>query len=1163
MDSHRPIRSLCLSLTLVLVVFTAAIAPASAQTYFNMSSGNYSESFTGWTNYPVNWNGLATNSSTNAIPSATRITTTSVSIINLSSSGGVQSPTNGSGVNIQFLSTGVTDNTASVGTDLNLNFSNRVAGTLGFDAAAVANSTGNRVGTLRVYFATNSSPTNASDWTEITGGGLPYVATNNVAGSTAVRAALPPAISSNNTVKLRFYYANGTGGTAGSRPRISIDNLQVTSTSASANAPTVTSFSPAGGPAGTSVVITGANFSTATTVAFNGASALFTANSPTQITATVPGGATTGLISVTNPDGTGFSATSFIVPTVTVTLPASIVEGASGTGELTIPEALSTNLPVTLTSSSTNDLTVETGIEIFAGTTNYTFNISAPVNSTNGSNTVVTVTPVAAGFASAPGSITVLNTDAPKIPLTTLATNSYTQNFNTLGTNAFSNVISTTIGVQASLGGAVNTNLNGWFATAIAGSSVNTNLAADNGSSTNEAVYNYGTTGDANRSLGSLAGGSMTPAFGALISNSTASTLNSVVVNITGKIWRSSTSTQNFLNFAYGKVDGTVVNNINFLTATNPANIFALPLANIYGPSPVATNGPLDGDNVTNQVQISNVTIPVALEPGETMFIRWQDFNNPGNDAGLAIDDVSLTASTALAGPVLGAVVVDDLLLLQNGATVSSSVLTDAGSALTSRGFVYSQTSLNSNPVVGGPNATAITNDPPDVSAFTNAISGLLASTAYTVKSFAINANGTNYGPAAAFITLAPSPSFTGVYTQSFDGLTNTTLPSGWRAISTGGINGYSGSWTNPSASTGGFYGRTNTPGILGYLHTGSSGILTNRLTLINNTGGTVTNLFVSYMGEVNLNNNTRFPAWTVVVDGQTNASLAYSTAGGSNEFKSAQITGLNISNGGTITIGWWSDRGTNASGSSRLIGMTSVRVATNAIGVPTIGVSGTLTNFTTTISNASPSQNFSASGTDLTSNIAVTAPSNYEVSTNNTTFTPSVVLTQSGGIVAATPVYVRIAASAPIGNPAGQVSLTSTGASSQNVLVSGTVSQAGETFTNWAQGAPLNSANLVLYAIGGATSPTATNGIAMSNAVTSSNLSITAVVRTNDPSLKVFGQSIVDLAAGTWSSNGVSTNIPVDQTGVPSGNQRQIFSTPLGIDGKKFLRLQTTLSNQ
>ena len=158
----------------------------------------------------------------------------------------------------------------------------------------------------------------------------------------------------------------------------------------------------------------------------------------------------------------------------------------------------------------------------------------------------------------------------------------------------------------------------------------------------------------------------------------------------------------------------------------------------------------------------------------------------------------------------------------------------------------------------------------------------------------------------------------------------------------------------------------------------------------------------------------------------------------------------------------------------------------------------------------------------------------------------------------------MRIASTAPIGSPAGSVTLASSGASSQNVLVAGTVSQAGETFTNWAQGAPLNSANLMLYAIGGATSPTATNGIAMSNAVTSSNLSITAVVRTNDPNLGVFGQSIVNLGAGIWTNNDVSriTN-GVDQSGVPSGNQRQIFSTPLGIDGKKFLRLQTTLSNQ
>ena len=117
-------------------------------------------------------------------------------------------------------------------------------------------------------------------------------------------------------------------------------------------------------------------------------------------------------------------------------------------------------------------------------------------------------------------------------------------------------------------------------------------------------------------------------------------------------------------------------------------------------------------------------------------------------------------------------------------------------------------------------------------------------------------------------------------------------------------------------------------------------------------------------------------------------------------------------------------------------------------------------------------------------------------------------------------------------------------------------------TFAGWSGGAAIEPEAAVRYAIGGATSPTATNGIAMSNAVTLSNLSITAIVRTNDPNLSVFGQSIVNLGAGIWTTNDVSriTN-GVDQTGVPSGNQRQIFSTPLGIDGKKFLRLRVDLA--
>jgi uncharacterized repeat protein (TIGR03803 family)/YD repeat-containing protein len=52
--------------------------------------------------------------------------------------------------------------------------------------------------------------------------------------------------------------------------------------------PSITSFTPGSGSVGSSVVITGTNFTDATDVTFNGIFADFTVNSPTQITAIVP-----------------------------------------------------------------------------------------------------------------------------------------------------------------------------------------------------------------------------------------------------------------------------------------------------------------------------------------------------------------------------------------------------------------------------------------------------------------------------------------------------------------------------------------------------------------------------------------------------------------------------------------------------------------------------------------------------------------------------------------------------------------------------------------------------------------------------------------------------------------------------------------------------------
>ena len=72
----------------------------------------------------------------------------------------------------------------------------------------------------------------------------------------------------------------------------------------SQRSPTSTSLSRISGPIGTSVTLTGTNFTGATSVLFNGTPAPgFVVNSPTSITVTVPAGATTGPVTVTTPGG--------------------------------------------------------------------------------------------------------------------------------------------------------------------------------------------------------------------------------------------------------------------------------------------------------------------------------------------------------------------------------------------------------------------------------------------------------------------------------------------------------------------------------------------------------------------------------------------------------------------------------------------------------------------------------------------------------------------------------------------------------------------------------------------------------------------------------------------------------------------------------------------
>jgi hypothetical protein len=95
----------------------------------------------------------------------------------------------------------------------------------------------------------------------------------------------------------------------------------------------VTSFTPAAGPVGTLVTMSGTGLSAVTEVTFNGVSAgAPTIVSATQMTAVVPVGSTTGRIGVTSAAWTTLSVASFKVsPKITALSPLSALPGAAVT----------------------------------------------------------------------------------------------------------------------------------------------------------------------------------------------------------------------------------------------------------------------------------------------------------------------------------------------------------------------------------------------------------------------------------------------------------------------------------------------------------------------------------------------------------------------------------------------------------------------------------------------------------------------------------------------------------------------------------------------------------------------------------------------------------------------------------------------------------------
>jgi hypothetical protein len=136
--------------------------------------------------------------------------------------------------------------------------------------------------------------------------------------------------------------------------------------------------------------------------------------------------------------------------------------------------------------------------------------------------------------------------------------------------------------------------------------------------------------------------------------------------------------------------------------------------------------------------------------------------------------------------------------------------------------------------------------------------------------------------------------------------------------------------------------------------------------------------------------------------------------------------------------------------------------------------------------SGPSSEGSFSVGGINLTDDITVTAPTNFEVSlASQGTFASSVTVTQSGGTASGT-VYVRLASGLTPDSYTGNATITSSGADSKTVGLSGTVTAADPQITVTAF---LDDLNYVI-SVGG---PSAEDTFTVSGLFLDADVSVTA----------------------------------------------------------------------
>lgn len=149
-----------------------------------------------------------------------------------------------------------------------------------------------------------------------------------------------------------------------------------------------------------------------------------------------------------------------------------------------------------------------------------------------------------------------------------------------------------------------------------------------------------------------------------------------------------------------------------------------------------------------------------------------------------------------------------------------------------------------------------------------------------------------------------------------------------------------------------------------------------------------------------------------------------------------SDTTGLNITNLSSATQYWYRLKAVNNGGSSsysNIIGPVSTLNPN-----PVISASGSFNSFSCNLGSSSSEQSFTVSGVNLSGSVTITAPNGYEVSASSGSgFSTSINLSPANGEINNANVYIRLSANS-IGSYNGNISLSSTGATTQYLAVSG-----------------------------------------------------------------------------------------------------------------------------